>query len=180
MRIPRPEKNIETPPDAQAAPPRLIVFVCTGNTCRSPLAEVMARSQTAAALDVPVDQVLRHGLEFRSAGLHASDGAPPSASSLRLAGEAGLDLSKHRAHSITPEELQQAAKIYGLSRSHLAGLQARWPNLHTDGRLALLRPDGRDIADPFGGPIEAYQRAFAEIEAAVRERFSEWNSPTSN
>jgi len=150
-----------------------IAFVCTGNTCRSPMAEGLARTLLAERLGVPASGLATFGFELASMGVHAASGAPASGGALEVMAERGLDLRAHRSRPSTPELLARFDRIYALTEGHLAALRATLP----PGRhppLALLDPAGRDIADPIGGPRQAYQQCLAEIERALRTRLDEW------
>lgn len=151
---------------------RLVVFVCTGNTCRSPLAEALARSVAGKALGVPPGDVLAHGLAFASAGTGTLDGMPASDGSLAAAAEVQLDLDAHASRSLTPELVERASFVYCLSQSHRRSILAEMPDAAA--KLAMLRPDGLDVADPYGGELRAYRRARDEIRAALEARVAEW------
>jgi protein-tyrosine-phosphatase len=137
-----------------------LLFVCTGNTCRSPLAEVVARRELAArgAAHVTVG----------SAGTHAWPEAPASDGSLLVAMERGMDLSGHQARVLTPELVAEAHAILTMGSGHLTVVEA----MGGEGRAALLGGFGehtaRPIADPFGGDLDQYRVTCAEIEAEVR------------
>ena len=150
----------------------LILFVCTGNTCRSPLAEAFARAATAQAMGVHEDRVLARGLRFASAGTAAMPGMQASEGSLEAGAEVGVDLAAHRSQPFDPSMLLRAVKIYCLSDSHRNALLATAPDAAD--RVELLRPDGADIADPFGGDLDIYRAARDEIAAAVQARAAEW------
>lgn len=149
-----------------------ILFVCTGNTCRSPLAEVLARAAVAKALGCAPKDVLARGLKFASAGTGTMDGVPASEGSRLAAQEIGLDLSAHQSTSLRAEQARKAAAVYCLSHSHLEALQDQAPDL--EGKAQLLRPDGRDVADPYGGPLPVYRKTRDEIAAAIETRVDEW------
>lgn len=149
-----------------------VLFVCTGNTCRSPLAEVMARAAMAQALGIAAGDLAAHGLMFASAGTGTLDGMPASDGSLLVARERGLDLTDHRSTALTRALCARAARIYCLSSSHEAAVLELAPE--ASDRTSLLRPDGKGIADPYGGPLELYRRAGAEIAAAIDARLAEW------
>lgn len=151
---------------------RLVLFVCTGNTCRSPLAEVLARDLCGQALGVPASDVLAHGLAFASAGTGTLDGMPASDGSRAAADEASLDLERHESRALTPELVERASFIYCLAQSHRRTILAELPDAAP--KLAMLRPDGLDIADPYGLELPAYRRARDEIRAAIRARVPEW------
>lgn len=141
-----------------------LLFICTGNTCRSALAEGIARARLGAEAGVTVE----------SAGLYALDGAPATTHALTVAAEAGVDLSSHRAQSVGRDLLDAADRIYVMT-----GLQAQAlgrMGAEAAARVALLDPAGADIADPYGGDLEAYRTARDLIAAAVEKRLAEWRS----
>lgn len=151
---------------------RWVLFICTGNTCRSPLAEALARQLCGEALGVPADQVLAHGLGFASAGTGTMDGMPASEGSVAAAAELHLDLTAHQSRALTPELLDRASFVYCLAQSHRRAILAELPSAAP--KLALLRQDGLDIADPYGRELPAYRRARDEIRAAVAARVADW------
>lgn len=150
----------------------LILFVCTGNTCRSPLAEAIARELTAQAMGVTADRVLARGLKFASAGTATVPGMAASEGSLQAGAEIGLDLSAHQSQPVEPSLWERATNIYCLSDGHRQALLAEAPEAAA--KVQLLRPDNLDIQDPFGGDLRTYQRVRDEIGAAIAARMSDW------
>jgi len=142
---------------AHAAPVWLLV--CTGNTCRSPMAAALLRHELAARARDRDDLVLPR---VESAGLSAAEGAPATPQAVEALGRRGIDLSAHRAHPLTPERLERADRVFGLSQSHLETLRAGAPDLAD--RVELLDPEGGGVDDPYGAPVETY--------AAVADRLA--------
>ena len=125
-----------------------ILFVCTGNTCRSPMAEGYLKSKGI------------EGVTVSSRGL-AADGSPVSLNSKTAMDEAGIDIGSHISKQITADDINKADKIICLSPSHKAVLlSAGVP----ENKLYIL---GDGISDPFGGSIETYRRCRDEIFAAI-------------
>jgi protein arginine phosphatase len=149
--------------DNRTEPFRLL-FVCSGNTCRSPLAEAIARREILA-------RGWRH-LEVRSAGTGAADGDTASKGALSTAGRHGLDLSRHRSAPLTAAALAWADLVLTMAPGHLL----RVVDLGGGERVALLTDfaagdDSRDVpeavTDPFGGSDEEYEETFLLLERLV-------------
>lgn len=149
-----------------------VVFVCSGNTCRSPLAEVLARDLAARTLGVPTDQVLAHGLSFASAGTSTIDGLPASDGSLAAAAELQLDLGAHQSRVLDHDLVARADLVFCMGRSHRLAVLEEAPEAAS--KVALLREDGRDVADPYGGELKTYRRTRDEIRAAIGARLQGW------
>jgi protein arginine phosphatase len=122
-----------------------VLFVCTGNTCRSPFAEAVARLE---------------GHDAESAGLGAHPGDQPPEDAIVVAHELGYDLSSHRARCLTEEMLERADIVVGMTAAHVAAV---------GGGARLLGQ--ADLDDPIGRGRDAYRRVYAQIETDVRKLF---------
>ncbi|MEZ6049248.1 MAG: Sua5/YciO/YrdC/YwlC family protein [Planctomycetaceae bacterium] len=145
----------------------MYLFVCTGNTCRSPMAEVLFRKLLADKLHCQEDELLDRGFMVESAGLSAPPGLRASAEAVEVVAEVGADLSVHQSQPLTNRLLDQADYIYVMTRGHLDSLLSVRPDIHD--RARLLSPDGRDVSDPIGGGRAHYEECKTQIEQYVRE-----------
>ncbi len=137
----------------------VIVFVCTGNTCRSPLAEVLCKKLLAERLGCSVHELPQRGFIVLSAGLAAMMGGDAAAEAVDIAQELGADLSGHVSRPLTPKLASQADYLIAMTRGHVAALLSQYPHLGL--RPRLLSREGCDLADPIGGDLPVY-RACAE------------------
>jgi protein-tyrosine phosphatase len=142
------------------------LFVCTGNTCRSPLAEGMFRKMLAERLGCADDDLADHGHLVISAGLAAAHGSPASSESIELARRQGIDLGRHESQPLTEQLLEQADHVYTMTQNHRDAIDHSRPDLAK--HVELLARDGSDIPDPIGGRMREYERCEQAIDRHLR------------
>ena len=141
---------------------KTILFICTGNVCRSPMAEAL----------------FRHAVEGRgkfrvlSAGLGALDGQPPTPHSVRAMRELGIDISGQRSRMLTAELVRQADYIFGMTHSHVETIGLLYPQMAEKAFLLrefdeTLDPFEKDISDPIGSSYQVYVNCRDQIEQGI-------------
>jgi protein-tyrosine phosphatase len=139
-----------------------VIVVCTGNICRSPMAAGLL------AYHLPGD--LSSTIEVTSAGTNALQGYPAQDNAIETMARIGVDIRGHRAHQLTREMACSADLILAMEMSHLWFAQ-RWEEIPQDKLRLLLEFDpmarSRHVADPYGGPLSAYQTCLETLRPAV-------------
>lgn len=143
----------------------VIALVCTGNTCRSPMAETLLREKVREKFGT--EDVIR----VLSAGVAAGIGSGASPQSVEVMGERGLDLTGHSSQQLDDSLINVADLILTMTRGHQSAILAAWPNLHD--RVFTLRRDGGDISDPVGMPVEVYQQCAEQIDQELTKWLDE-------
>ena len=139
-----------------------ILFVCTGNTCRSPMAEHLFRGLVAGRRDV----------EVASAGVGAMPGQPASKHTAAILKEAGLDSTAFRSQPLTFDLMRQATHVFAMSLQHLRLIELEFPQMADKAYLVTeFSPNdavrGQDVADPIGGGRAAYDLTYAMLDASL-------------
>lgn len=149
---------------------RVILFVCTGNTCRSPMAETIARhllSQRKGGPGGPATVV-------RSAGAATSGGAPVSPEGVEALSAMGIptgDLARHRSRELTRQMIAEAEVIYAMAGAHARAVIAMDPSAAA--KVKTLDPTGEDVPDPIGAPLEVYTRTAEHLRELIARRLDE-------
>ncbi|NOX57381.1 MAG: threonylcarbamoyl-AMP synthase [Planctomycetes bacterium] len=147
-----------------------ILFVCSGNTCRSPMAEGFCRKAIAAHLECEEAELPARKIQVHSAGASAFGGAGASGGAVEAAIEFGISLNGHRARPLDEILIHQADYIYCMSEGHRSAVLAMAPEA---AEKTFLLDAKRDITDPFGGSVEEYKRCASDIRTAIAARLKE-------
>lgn len=146
------------------------LFVCTGNTCRSPMAEGMFRKYLAEKLECKVDCLGKRGYKTFSAGTMGMVGSPASPEAIAVCAAKGTDIKAHKSRALSKQLVEECDFIFAMSRMHRERVTALSPEAAN--KCVLLAED-KDISDPIGQPQQVYNNCAELIEKAVKKRIGE-------
>lgn len=148
---------------------KTVLFLCTGNTCRSPMAQVMLQ-QMLADQGIGEDEV-----KVTSAGLYASNGETASPQAVQVMGKRGISLASHRSRRLTPKMINEAALILGMTDEHKQAVMmldaAASDKVFSLGEYVSKPGENtwRQVPDPFGQSVDVYQQTAKALEIMLAQ-----------
>jgi tRNA threonylcarbamoyl adenosine modification protein (Sua5/YciO/YrdC/YwlC family) len=146
------------------------LFVCTGNTCRSPMAKGIFRKYLAEKLQCEVDYLYKMGYKVFSAGVMNMAGQPASAEAIAACAAKGIDIKAHKSETLTRQLVEESDFIFAMTRMHCEQVTVLCPEAADK---CVLLAGNKEIPDPIGQPQEVFNDCAELIEEAVRERIGE-------
>lgn len=147
-----------------------LLFVCTGNTCRSPMAEYLCKKYIAEKLNCNLDELQKKGYKVISAGVFGMDNAPASSEVIDICNQRGIDAKGHGSKVLTAEMVEESDVIFAMTAGHLDGIVSKCPNAESK---CFLLNGNKDIPDPIGGGMDVYIECARIIEQALDNRLCE-------
>ncbi|MCK5114747.1 MAG: threonylcarbamoyl-AMP synthase [Phycisphaerae bacterium] len=148
---------------------RKIIFVCTGNTCRSPMAAGIAKKLIAETLDLRVEDLHKNGVDILSGGVYAADGSTATPEAVLAAEKFGVNISHHKSRNLTPEMVKSADVVLCMTGFHAGQVRALAGN--SAGKISML-DEREEIPDPIGGDVGVYLRTAEHMQEALQLRIA--------
>jgi tRNA threonylcarbamoyl adenosine modification protein (Sua5/YciO/YrdC/YwlC family) len=144
----------------------MALIVCTGNTCRSPMAEMIFKKQLAARIGCEISELEDRGFFVQSAGIAAMPGGRPTPEAVEVLTAMGLDLSDHASQPVSERLIKYADIILTMTSGHYHALITQWPEVAT--RVRMLCKDGMNVSDPIGGTLDLYKQCANQINEKIK------------
>lgn len=145
----------------------IVLVVCTGNTCRSPMAQVLLQRRLADAIGCGIEALTDSGVMVISAGVAATSGAAATPAAVEAVQARGLDLSHHESRPLSDVLVRFADVILTMTRSHREAILSQWPDAAD--KTGLVCRDGRDVDDPIGGDAAEYESCAEQMDRELAD-----------
>ena len=149
---------------------RMFLFICGGNTSRSPMASVICRNEVAKVLGLSTEKLASHGVSIFSAGISVTESKPMSAHAVQALAQWGLNPGEHRSREVTATDLKEADAVFCMTDSQCQTLLTRFP--WAKPKVQRLNPVG-DIQNPHGMVLDTYVQVARTIREAIRWRMED-------